>query len=106
MSATCCTVRIFGACPATGLGVGCALRSALLFIPLLLWCHCSTGSHYYWTSVADKWYIPSVYDKGVMRNELSWTQQQENIKAAKVFAAFLDLRADEIEEFRRKHPDF
>jgi hypothetical protein len=41
-----------------------------------------------------------------MRNELSWTQQQENIKAAKTFAAFLDLRAVEIEEFRRKHPDF
>jgi hypothetical protein len=41
-----------------------------------------------------------------MRNELSWNQQQENIKAAKTFAAFLDLRAVEIAEFRRKHPDF
>ncbi len=41
-----------------------------------------------------------------MRNELSWTQQQENLKAAKTFAAFLDLRAVELEEFRRKHPTF
>ena len=36
----------------------------------------------------------------------SWAQQQANLKAAKVFAAFLDLRAVEIEEFRGKHPDF
>jgi hypothetical protein len=41
-----------------------------------------------------------------MRNELSWAQQQENLKAAKAFAAFLDLRAVEIEEFRGKNPDF
>jgi len=40
------------------------------------------------------------------RNELGWFQQQENIKAARAFAAFLDLRAAEVEEFRRKHPDF
>ncbi len=40
------------------------------------------------------------------RSEPSWTQQQENLKAAKAFAAFLDLRESETGKFRRKHPDF
>ena len=40
------------------------------------------------------------------RSELSWTQEQENLKAAKAFAAFLDLRESETTKFRQEHPDF
>jgi hypothetical protein len=40
------------------------------------------------------------------QTEQGWTQQQENLKAAKAFAAFLDLRAFEIKSFRNDNHDF
>ncbi len=40
--------------------------------------------------------------------DASWKQLQENLKAARALAAFLDLESDssQVDEFRRKHPDF
>jgi hypothetical protein len=41
-----------------------------------------------------------------MRTEASWNQQQENLKAARVLAAFLDLQPSEFDEFRKKYWTF
>jgi len=116
---------ILGTCPTEVLGVSWVCRFLSIVIPSILVLF-GNGHRIWRFRLAVQCSILSVCDtvglllspyyaivavsakKTMPHTDSSWKYLQDNLKAARAFAAFLDLvpKTDQVDRFKLKHPDF